>query len=980
MVTVLINNKPVHMEFDTGSCVSIIKESTWKYLGKITLHKSNHALKSFTGQSIKIIGERTVDVKLGSKSAALVVLVASGTGQNILGRDWIHGLQLHVEPLSRLKQVVNSVSESRELQVGKLVDRFKDVFEPGEGKCCKEPAHLYLKKDAIPVFKRARPVPLALRDKFREELDRLIKNGVLEEIDYSEWAAPCVIVKKPNGALRICADFSTGLNQALEVQKYPLPTHDELFAKLNGGQRFTTLDLSDAYLSIPMDETSKKLMVINTCFGLFRYNRLCFGVAPATAIFQKRMYSMLQGLEGVAFLLDDVIVTGKDDTEHLRRLEEVLRRIKEHGFCLNKSKCKFMQERVNYLGLSVSRDGITTNPDKVKAVLEMPEPRDVKELSSFLGMANFYSKFIPMFSDICAPLNMLRRKDVPWTWTRVHSEAVQAIKNAITSAPLLVHYDRNLPIVVAADASSFGIGCAIYHRFPDGQDRPIAFASKTLSSAEKNYSQIEREALGIIYALKKFRIYLWGNEFLIQTDHRPLLSIFGSNKGVPTTTSCRLQRWALFLSSFRFQIEYVPTKEFGKVDCFSRLPVGDDTEFNETDCGYNAVIGLIFSESVDNLPVSCNDIKMETLQDPLLRKVLKFVLDGWPEGKCDAELQPFKTRANGLSIHEGCLVWGVRTIIPPKLRNKILLQLHETHLGIVKMKALARQRVWWPGMDAEIETIARTCALCNTHAPREPKDKYLISWPASEEPWSRIHVDHAGPFMGKIFLLIVDSFSGWLEAVTVPSTTSSETVKQLKILICRYGIPKTIVTDNATCFTSTDFTKFCEQFGIKHVTTPTYHPESNGQVEKYVDTVKTALRKLSQDVSSKGLEADLYNFLFQYRVTPHSRTGVSPGELFMGRRLRCPMDLACPTPPKSTAQADQGQESPKKQFSPNQPVYWAETRFGRVLWKPGKIKKRIGKNTWQVEIGGRVFKKHADQLRPRAYKADTTSKTGVDHI
>ncbi|XP_054277868.1 uncharacterized protein K02A2.6-like [Macrosteles quadrilineatus] len=935
-----------------------------------------------------------VEVVFANVKTKLRAFVASGVKQNILGRDWILPLFLHKISLSDLQRICSEPNkqtlqvENTDQQLAKLVDEFSDVFQPNENKCSKTTAHLYLKEGATPVFKKARPVPLALRDKVKDELDRLKRNGILEEIDHSEWAAPCVIVRKPNGAIRICADFSTGLNQALKVQQFPLPTQDDLLTKIGSGQKFTTLDLSDAYLSIPMDTESKKLLVINTIFGLMRYNRLCFGVAPATAIFQKKMHSMLSGLDGVAFLLDDVIITGKNDTEHLNTLKEVLKRIEDNGFCLNRAKCHFMKEKVNYLGLCISKDGISTNQDKIKPIVDMHEPQNIKQLESFIGMANFYSKFIPNFSEICAPLNKLRQKSVQWTWTKQCSQSINRIKDALVSTPILVPFNGELPIVVVADASSVGIGCAIFHRYPNGEEKPIAYASKTLNKAEQNYSQIEREALALIYAIKKFRIYLWGTHFLIQTDHRPLLSIFGSSKGVPVTTSCRIQRWALFLTNFRFDIEYVSTKLFGKVDCLSRLPFEEDVEFDQADESYSTVVGLIFSGNIDCLPVTAKEISEETSNDVTLNRVKEFVLSGWPNKTNNLELKPYESRKNEISIHEGCLMWGVRAIVPEKFKQKLLMNLHDTHLGMVKMKALARDRFWWPSMDNDIENVARTCALCNLYAAREPQRKFLSNWPRCTDPWTRIHLDFAGPFLNSDFLLVVDAYSGWPEIIKLNSMTTSVTIKQIKLLICRYGIPKTIVTDNGPCFTSVEFAQFCKAFGIDHVTTPPYHPCSNGQVEKYVGTMKQALRKLCQEQSPKGLEADLNNFLFKYRLTPHITSGMSPSELFLGRQLRCILDLVQPQKGSQIKTEEEENKEDKtkekenkegattslKNFKINEPVFWAETRNGNVVWKPGVILKKLGRNVWKVEGNNRrIFKKHADQLKHKNLLEDKDS-------
>ncbi|KAK9510273.1 hypothetical protein O3M35_005093 [Rhynocoris fuscipes] len=697
------------------------------------------------------MGKQVVDVRFRSRSARLVLYVSRGDGQDLLGRDWLEGLQLESYSLTSFNRAFQVQAVQPPLDdIDVLLNEFKSIFEDNGQPCSKAAATLYLKPDVQPIFRKPRSVPYALLPKVNEEIDRLLDRGVIKPIEYSAWAAPCVIVRKPNGKIRLCADFSTGLNKALELQTFPLPTIEEIFTKLNGGETFSVLDLSDAYLSIPVEEESQKLLVINTIRGLFKYTRMCFGIAPAPAIFQRVVDTMLSGLKGVAYYLDDIIVTGRNKRDHMANLVEVFKRIREYGFHVNKEKSKFFQKSVNYLGHTVSAAGLQTSPQKVDAILKMPPPADGKQLESFMGMVTYFSKFIPRFSDICFPLNRLRQKTVPWEWVEDCNVAFRQLKNALSNAPVLAHYDPEVTLVVAADASSVGIGGCILHRFPDGTEKPIAYASKTLTQAEKGYAQIEREALAIIFTVKKFKQFLLGREFILQTDHRPLLTIFGSKKGIPQITASRLQRWALLLMAFTYTVEYVPTSRFGKADGLSRLPVGEDS--SDVDEGGNIVIAAIHAEAKSKLPITCNEIAKETEQDEVLQKVTQRIQQGWPVKCKDLELRPYFLNKQALTIEEGCILLGIRTVIPQTLRPQILQQLHETHSGIVRMKATAREYVWWPGMDVEIEQTCRACAACNAYARNEPQRAYDQSWPTEDSPWSRVHLDFAGPFFRKVTL------------------------------------------------------------------------------------------------------------------------------------------------------------------------------------------------------------------------------------
>jgi hypothetical protein len=413
-----------------------------------------------------------------------------------------------------------------------------------------------------------------------KELDRWVKEGILSPVQHSDVAAPLVIVRKTNKTIRLCGDFSTGLNAALLIDQYPLPKPSDLFTRLNGGQEFTKIDFSEAYLQIEVDDDAKKLLVINTTKGLFSFNRLPFGVASAPAIFQQIMETMLAGIAGVVVYLDDILITGTSRTEHLKALELVLERISEYGFRVRKEKCAFLQTSIEYLGFIVDREGIHSSPKKTEAIVNMPVPQDVPQLRSFLGMVNHYATFLPRMADRLAPLNALLQKEVAWNWSKACQSAFLETKKMLNSPLMLTHYNPDLPIVLAADASNYGIGAVIYHRFPDGSEKVIAHASKTLSSAEKNYGQIEKEALALVFGVKKFHQFLYGRQFTLLTDHKPLVSVFGSKKGIPVTTANRLQRWALVLMAYSFNIEYVSTEKFGQADGLSRLPVGSDSLFD----------------------------------------------------------------------------------------------------------------------------------------------------------------------------------------------------------------------------------------------------------------------------------------------------------------------------------------------------------------------------------------------------------------
>ena len=371
-------------------------------------------------------------------------------------------------------------------------------------------AKIQIDPEVRPRFHKPRPVPFSLRTKVEEELERLEKEGIIQPKQFSEWAAPIVPILKEDGSVRICGDYKVTANRAVKVDPYPLPRIEDLFTAMPGGVTFTKLDLSHVYLQLELDETSREYLAINTHKGLFEYTRLPFGVSSAPSIFQRTMDNLLQGLEHVATYIDDTIITGKTEEEHLRNLDEVLRRLEEAGMRLKKKKCVFMGPEVEYLRHRINKEGLQPTEEKVRAITGAPQPTQVSELRAFLGLINYYGKFMPDLSTILAPLYQLLQKGRKWGWEKEQQEAFAKAKALLKSPKLLVHYDINKELILTCDASPVGLGAVLSHRMEDGSERPIAYASRTLAPAEKKYAHIDKEALAIVYGVKRYHQYLHG--------------------------------------------------------------------------------------------------------------------------------------------------------------------------------------------------------------------------------------------------------------------------------------------------------------------------------------------------------------------------------------------------------------------------------------------------------------------------------------
>ncbi|XP_059047663.1 uncharacterized protein K02A2.6-like [Achroia grisella] len=360
------------------------------------------------------------------------------------------------------------------------------------------------------------------------------------------------------------------------------------------------------------------------------------------------------------------------------------------------------------------------------------------------------------------------------------------IKNTLSKSPVLAHYNAKLPLVLSVDSSAYGLGAVLPHKYNDGSERPISCASRTLNEAERNYSQIDKEALAIVFGVTKHHQYIYGRRFIIRSDHRALSYIFGKNKGIPQTAASRLQRYAVRLAAYNFDIEFVPSNKNCVADALSRLPLEYTKQVYEQDC-YSY---LNFVE--DKLPVTFNQIKKNTRTDTQLNRIIGFVKFGWPDSLQIVNDKIYFSKKDSLFLEHGCLVWGYRVVIPSSLRATVLNELHSGHIGVVKMKQLARNYLWWEGLDADIERVCRDCSACASQRDQPPPAP-LHSWAWPTEPWERLNIDFLGPFRNKYYLVIIDAHSKWLEVDNVSSTSAAAVIHSLRKIFARFGLPKSIV-------------------------------------------------------------------------------------------------------------------------------------------------------------------------------------------
>ena len=914
----------------------------------------------------------------------LSVVVIETDDVPLFGHPWIKAFNINIngvrvlsvatdgnakqpQPQQLKQQPVVSPSQPPELQ--QLLAEFAPIFTGNLGKVKGHQATIHLSNEAKPKVCKARRVPFALLPGVEAEFARLEKGGIIRKVDANTpvtWASPTVnVVKKSTGAVRICGDYKVTINPYMIVDHFPLPNFEEIAAKLNGGEEFSVIDLKDAYLQLEVDEASQQYLVIATHLGYYKYLRMPMGISSGPGIWQRTINTILQGVPGVGVFIDDIIVSGKTRAQLLQNLRLVLQLLLNAGITTQLPKCNFLQPSVKYMAHIFDKTGIHPTDDKVEAICNRPMPTNVAQLRSLLGQINYYAKFIPDLQGQCAPLHRLLQQGTTWKWTDNDTAIVKRLNTKLTSNSTLVHFDEHKPLVLSCDACEYGVGAELAHILPDGSTRPVAFASRTLSGAERNYSSLDREALAIVFGVLKFHQYLYARRFTLYTDHRPLQHIFGASD-TPKTAANRLQRWSVTLSAYNYDIKYRPARFNGSADSLSRLPLPTTTASPEEAAIENDT-RQIRAVMFDDLPLTEKGLRQQTRADSVLQKVLQYKRHGWPEKRQLAEvLIPYFRKRDELSIDSDILLWHERVIVPETMRSSVLHALHEGHPGIVGMRSLARYYVWWPGIDKDVERCVQSCELCQQNRPHQPEVP-LFSWNVANGSWDRIHIDYAGPFEGYMWLVVVCSYTKWVEIVPLKTATSQMTIVALRVMFGRWGLPRQLVSDNGAQFISNEFKQFCDKNGICHVFTTPYHPKSNGLAERMVNTFKQRFRA---SANNGDLQVRLQNFLLSYRNTPHASTERSPAEMFIGRRLPTVLDRIRPDARRTLDNASLRQTM----YHDSEHVKPREFDVGDAVWvanemdkghRAGTVISRTGPLSYHVESDGREIRKHADQLRQR---------------
>lgn len=867
---VTVNGLPMKFKVDTGADVTAIPTSLYNEQVMGNLKQAQKQLLGPGRTKIATVGLFSATLCWNGRVCQEEVYVIDKLHDALLGRPAIKSLDI----LPSLLEVTASTSKVSD--PANILCHYPNLAT-GLG-LLKTEYRIILLPDAKPsAITYPRRVPLPMLPSVKRELERMENLGVIRKVDEAtEWCAPMVVAKKRGGELRICVDFG-GLNKNILRERVVMPTVDECLARLAGATWFSKLDARAGYWQAPLAPESQKYTTFLTPFGRFQFLRLPFGISTAPEFFQREMLRVLEGIEGQACLQDDIIVFGPSREEHDARLHKVLQRLQEAGITLNAEKCVLHQQSVRFLGHIVSANGISADPEKVSALCHLAEPTDVTEVRSFLGMANHLAKFLPGLSQLTKPLRDLLHSDAEWCWDKPQQESFNAVKKALTTTPVLTHYDPCSHHTVSADASSYGLGAVLLQETA-GQRLPVAYASRSLSDTETRYAQIEKEALAVTWACEHFRSYLLGLQFHVETDHKPLVPLLSSSR--LDELSPRLQRFRMRLLEFDYTIAHIPGKEMHTADVLSRKPQ------KETDNSRPRSLSKAIVEheilTVELLPAShdmLEKIKAAQENDPVLARVRDYCTTSWPkEVALPPDVQRYSAFAHELTQVDGILLKGSRIVIPPSMQSDVLEHLHAGHQGIGRCRARATQSVWWPGINQHIQSYVSRCPVCQQH--RKPHAEPMIFSPLPKHPWEAIGID-LFCVDGVNYLVVVDYYSRFFELKKLKRTTTENITQALSQIFARFGAPAIIRSDNGPQFASAQFKAFVKQWGSSHVTSSPYFPQSNGAAERTVQTAKQLIKK----------SPNIHKALLAHRDTP-GKEGFTPAELLMGRRLRTDVPVA----------------------------------------------------------------------------------------
>lgn len=894
-VLVHIKGKEIDCLLDTGARVNVMSMKIYEALRIGTLEKCETSLRCANDSKIVTMGLTTVEVTLNQRTKLVKFIVVSKITPDLIG-----GIDFQEQFGFALKQEEPDESQSYicniEANFGKTVkemERFEKVREylgtPGDPNllkiCWKNKnafmankwdigcTHLVKHKiltQGSPINVRPRRQPMHLEDKIDAAIENLHENDIIKRCN-SQWNTPLVCVwKKGKNDIRLCLDFRQ-LNSVTERQAYPMPNVDEMLDRLSDATYFSSIDLGQAYYQVELEEESKLKTAFSTKSGQYCFNRMPFGIAAAPGTFQELMNKILDGMAGTVVYLDDILVYSKNREDHYRILDNVLKKIGESGLRINPEKCRFLKEQIKFLGHIISRKGIQTDPSKTDAIRTFGRPKCVKNLRSFLGICNYYRKFIKGYAEKSRILEALCGKNNgKLTWTDVHDKAFDEMKIALTNPPVLGFPNTQKEFILDTDASFDTIGAVLSQRNSENEEVVIAYGSHAMSAHEVGYCITRKELLSIYYFCNHFSHYLYGKKFTLRTDHKAITFMLTTKK--PITT--QFQTWMNYLSSLDIKMEYRPGSKHANADALSRKSC----------------------DKCSQCMMQHEEAKKEKLKT---RAITNLSEEPNSENDKDNQRITYLTEDNKTSPHrdatrsEQYTLNTERMWIPKDQRHSVIEAAHRIlcHAGSEKTLQYMRNQYDMEEMAKLVKEVIQSCDYCQKTKAMTTKTKEETLTISAKEPFEKVYIDICGPLRlsrnrKRYILAMIDHFSKYV-VLTAIGRQDDETVKKIikDKWILRFGAPKEIHVDCGKTFESRMISEFLKEHGVEIFYSSPYHHQTNGMVERQFRTMRDYMNATLKERTKSDWEEILPEIEFSMNATVQKTIGTSPAEIIFGRRI-----------------------------------------------------------------------------------------------